>query len=146
MVRRDGTHVASGIFSAARNYAPILGVFFLCGLAFFRQFWGPYRRGIGYSREEPWCNGIETNVTCLGDGVLLSDHVRDSGVYVHYTHATITEGITSIASKAFYGCYNLYSIDLPSSVASLEDTSFQETAFRTFTIGKTVICASRYLE
>ena len=40
------------------------------------------------------------------------------------THARIADGITSIGSLAFYGCYNLESVDVSATVTSIKTAAF----------------------
>ena len=59
----------------------------------------------------------------------MDDFIINNGVLVRYSgkdpHAVIPEGVTKIASRAFYGCRSLMSVVVPETVKRIEYAAFE---------------------
>ena len=75
-----------------------------------------------------WKLNTEGLLTISGKGEMMSYSFEDPAPWNEYvdsvTHVTLTNGVTSIGEKAFWGCKNLSSLDIPKSLISIEDDSF----------------------
>ncbi len=60
---------------------------------------------------------------------------KADGVYAHVTNVKIADTVQTIASHAFYKCYDLVSLEMGNGVTGIEDAAFQEcSSLKTLTM------------